>query len=71
MNVKPNANHQVYMQSLSRMTPGQRLMKAFELSERSKKLVLHGLKKRFPVKSEAELKTIYLERIALCHNRNH
>jgi hypothetical protein len=47
------------------------LKKAFELSAITKKLFLHGLKKRFPEKNEAEIKTIYLERIAQCHNRNY
>jgi hypothetical protein len=71
MNIKPQPNHQLYLQTLKRMTPEQRLMKAFELSDLTKKLFLYGLKKRFPEKSEAEIKAIYLERIALCHNRNY
>jgi hypothetical protein len=53
------------------MTPEQRLLKAFELSALSKKLFLHGLKKRFPEKSETEIKSIYLKQIAQCHNRNY
>ena len=71
MTFKEHPNHHLYLQTLKHMTPGQRLMKAFELSERSKKLFLHGLKKRFPDKNDAEIKTIYQERIALCHNRNY
>jgi hypothetical protein len=53
------------------MTPEQRLKKTFELSALTKNLFLHGLKKRFPEKNEAEIKIIYLERIAQCHNRNY
>jgi hypothetical protein len=68
---KENPNHRLYLQTLKHMTPEQRLLKAFELSALSKKLFLHGLKKRFPEKNEAEIKTIYLERIAQCHNRNY
>lgn len=71
MNIKTHPNHFVYLQTLKRMTPEQRLLKAFELSEFAKELFLHGLKKRFPEKTEAEIKAIYLERIALCHNRNY
>lgn len=68
---KEHPNHNIYLQTLKRITPEQRLTKAFELSAFAKKLFLHGLKKRFPEKSEAELKAIYLERISLCHNRNY
>ena len=68
---KEHPNHDLYLQTLKHMTPEQRLLKAFELSALSKKLFLHGLKKRFPEKNEAEIKTIYLERIAQCHNRNY
>ena len=71
MNIKPQPNHFIYLQMLQGMTPGERLQKAFELSDRSKKLFLQGLKMRFPEKSAVEIKAIYLERIALCHNRNY
>ncbi|CAN5577407.1 hypothetical protein BH10BAC5_BH10BAC5_14010 [soil metagenome] len=53
------------------MTSEQKLLKVFELSDMSKKLFLQGLKKRFPDRSDAEIKEIYLKRIALCHNRNY
>jgi hypothetical protein len=53
------------------MTPEQRLAKAFQLSTMSRQLFLQGLKSRFPLKTEAELKKIYLERIAKCYNRNY
>jgi hypothetical protein len=55
MNIKPDPNHQLYLQILSRMTPGERLRKAFELSEFTKKLFLSGLRKRFPEKTEKEI----------------
>ncbi|MBW7897181.1 MAG: hypothetical protein H3C25_00220 [Candidatus Brocadia sapporoensis] len=53
------------------MSPGQRLLKAFELSQFSRDLFLHGLRKRFPDLSEAEIKILYLERLNKCHNRNY
>jgi hypothetical protein len=71
MNIKPNPNHEVYMQSLKRMTPEQRLLKAVELSELTKKLFLHGLKKRFPQKNENEIMAIYIERVLLCNKHNY
>ena len=71
MQIKQNPNHKIYLQTLRRMTPEQRHQKAFELSSLTKNLFLHGLKKRFPDKTEAEIKAIYLERIAKCYNRNY
>ena len=71
MQMKKYPNHKIYLQTLKNMTPEQRLQKAFELSSLTKNLFLHGLKKRFSNKTEAEIKSIYLKRIAKCHNRNY
>lgn len=71
MQIKQSPNHKIYLQTLRSMTPEQRLQKAFELSSLTKNLFLHGLKRRFPGKTEAEIKAIYLERIAKCYNRNY
>ena len=71
MNVKPRPNHALYIETLRGMTPEQRLLKAFELSELAKQLFLQGLKKRFPEKTTEEIKIFYRERIALCHNQNY
>lgn len=71
MQIKQNPNHKIYLKTLKSMTPEQRLQKAFELSSLSKNLFMQGLKKRFPGKTEAEIKAIYLERIEKCHNRNY
>jgi hypothetical protein len=70
MNPKPRPNDQLYLQTLRRMTPEQRLLKAFELSAFARDLFLHGLRRRFPDVSEEELKRIYLERLEQCHKRN-
>jgi len=48
MNIKKRPNHKLYIQALRRMSPEQRLLKAFELSQFSRDLFLHGLHKRFP-----------------------
>jgi hypothetical protein len=71
MEQKPQPNKQQYLQILRRMTPEQRLAKALELSAMSKALFLQGLRSRFPEKNEAEIKKIYLERLAKCYNRNY
>lgn len=71
MDIKPEPNRKLYIEILRKMTPQQRLLKSFELTAMSKSLFLQGLKKRFPDKNEKEIKEIYLERIAKCHNRNY
>ena len=68
---KPRPNHEQYIRALRAMTPSQRAMKAFELSEMSRRLFRQGLRKRFPHLSEAEFHALYLKRLALCHNRNY
>ena len=70
-NFKLRPNHILYLQTLRKMTPAQRLAKAFELSAIAKELFMAGLQKRFATKDEADIKQIYLERIAKCHNRNY
>ena len=69
--MKHRPNHRIYLQALRRMTPGERLQKAFELSELCRMLFLHGLRRRFPDMPESELMGIYRERLSKCHNRNY
>ena len=71
MKIKKRPNQNIYIQTLRRMTPEKRLLKAFELSQFSKELFLHGLHKRFPDLSEDVIRKIYLDRIKKCHNRNY
>jgi hypothetical protein len=68
--MKPRPNQRVYLQALCRMTPDERLRKAFELSELCRKLFLHGLRRRFPDMPERDVMRIYRERLTKCHNRN-
>jgi len=63
MNIKKNPNHKIYIQVLRRMSPEQRLLKEFELSEFAKQLFIHGLHKRFPNLPDEEFKKILLERL--------
>ena len=70
-NIKPRPNHKLYIQTLRKMTPAQRLMKAFELSDFSKQLFIHGLRRRFPHLSPEEFAELLLQRLEKCHNRNY
>jgi len=71
MDIKPRPNHQIYLSILRRMTPEQRLLKALDLSEFSKRLFLSGLKQQFRDLSESEFKELALKRLKECHNRNY
>ncbi len=71
MNPKERPNHKIYIQTLRQMPPSQRLLKAFEMSEFTKRLFIHGLHRRFPDLPEDEFKKILMERLEKCHNRNY
>ena len=71
MDIKPRPNHRQHLEALRRMTPAQRLAKAFELSEFTRQLFYTGLRRRFPNASADELRRIALDRLAKCHNRNY
>jgi hypothetical protein len=63
MDPKPRPNHRLYLETLRSMTPEQRLLKAFELSEFSKALFTGGLRQRFPDATEEEFRQILLDRL--------
>lgn len=69
--IKPHANHKQYIHVLRDLTPEQRLTKAFELSEFTKQLFIHGLRQRFSTLSNQEFTQLVLQRLAKCHNRNY
>jgi hypothetical protein len=71
MDPKPRPNHKLYIRMLRRMTPGQRLAKAFDLSEFTRRLFADGLRKRFPDLSEDEFQELLRTRLEKCHNRNY
>jgi len=71
MDPKPRPNHRLYLEILRRMTPEQRLAKAFELTELAKAAFLYGLRRRFPGLSEQELRKLYRERLDKCRNLNY
>ena len=68
---KPRPNREAYLKVLRAMTPEERLKKAFEMSAFVKKLFKQGLRERFPQLSEDELHSLYLDRLAKCHNCNY
>ncbi len=68
--MKPQPNHRIYLETLRRMTPEERVAKAFELTEFARSLFREGLRRRFPDASEAELHALYLKRLQKCYNRN-
>ena len=68
---KEQPNHILYIRILRKMTPEQKLKKAFELSEMSKTLFIQGLHERFPDLNQEEFKKLLLERLSKCHNRNY
>jgi len=69
MDPKPRPNHPQYIQALRSMTPAQRLAKAFELTELGRRLFIDGLRHRHPGLPEGEIRRIYLEHMAKCHNK--
>jgi len=71
LNPKPHPNHRKYIQILRRLTPEQRLLKAFELTDLGKRLFMDGLRRRHPHLDAPHLRALYLERIARCHNRTY
>ena len=66
-----SGQHREYLISLKRMTPQQRLDKAFELSALAKANLKQALLTRFPEKSAAELHQLFLQRLERCRNRNY
>jgi len=69
MDIKPRPNHHLYIETLRSLTPEARLLKAFELTDMTRDLLLAGLRHRFPDASDDEIHRIYLERLDKCHNR--
>ena len=61
MAFKPQPNHSIYLDTLRRMSPQQRLTKALELSDNVRQLFRHGLRQRFPNLSEKDLQQLYSE----------
>ncbi len=68
---KPRLNRRIQNEVLARLTPGERLRQALELSEFTRELFRNGLRARFPDLPEADLTLLYRDRLEKCHNRNY
>lgn len=66
---KPRPNHRAYLQVLRAMSPDARVRKAFELSDMTRTLLVHGLRKRFPEKTESEIRELAHQRLEKCRSR--
>lgn len=66
----PSKAHKVYIECLRRMTPEERLKKAFEMKEFAVQLFTQGLRKVNPNLTEEEFQQLLRERLDKCHNRN-
>ncbi len=68
--LKPAPNRSLYMEALRRMTPEQRLAKAFELTEMSREALRAGIEQRWPDATQQRRQEMYLERLERCRSRN-
>lgn len=71
MEVKKRPNHQIYMQTLKKLTPEEKLNIVFGLSQLGRNLFFTGLQARYPDLPKEKVAEIYLQRIYKCHNRNY
>lgn len=69
--VLPKAFEDKYLEVLRRMTPEEKLLKAFDLHEFAMRCFADGLHTRFPDATDDEIKSIFLERVNKCHNRSY
>ena len=67
--MKVRQNHRVYVQILRRMTPEQRLQKAFELHEFGRELFRQGQRRRNPNLTAEELDALERKLEDRWHNR--
>jgi len=68
--LKTQPNRSIYVEALRRMTPEQRLAKAFELSDMTHEALWAGLVARHPEATSEELQALYVERLERCRRRN-
>jgi hypothetical protein len=68
--LKQQPNRVIYVEALRRMTPEQRLSKAFELSDMTHEALRVALSVRHPELEPERLHTLYVERLERCRRRN-
>ncbi|MCL2827051.1 MAG: hypothetical protein FWD72_06580 [Eggerthellaceae bacterium] len=69
--MKTYPNEQRYHDILRKMSPEEKLMKAFDLSDLANEAFKAGLRSRNPDMPENELERLYQEKLASCHNQNY
>ena len=69
--MKTYPNKQKYHQILKAMSPEEKVIKVFELSELSNEAFKTGLRNRYKEMSDEEFHQLYLERRSKCHNQNY
>lgn len=65
------AKNKKYDEILKKMSFEEKVLKMFELSDYSNKLLWFGLKNKYPEITEEKLKNKYFKRLLKCHNRNY
>jgi hypothetical protein len=68
-NLKAQPNRRIYVGVLRRMTPEERLSKAFELSDMTREALRAGLAQRYPDATPQELTAMVIERLDRCRRR--
>ena len=68
---KQQLNHRLYLEALDRMGPEKRLQKAFELSDMTRKLLMQGIRTRFPDATPEQLRDVLLTVLERCRNNNY
>lgn len=69
--IKPRPNHEAYLEALRRLTPGERMMKVFELNDFAREMFMAGLRHRHPGATEEELRLILIQQSEKWHNQNY
>lgn len=64
-------NRDIYIKVLKNMSYEEKLLKCFELSEYSKKLLIAGIKNKYPDINDNDLNNKFLEILNKCHNRKY
>ncbi len=64
-------DRRAYQEVLRKMSVSEKFNKVMELNEMTRSIFRQGLRKRFPEKSDKEIHSLFLERLARCHNSNY
>jgi hypothetical protein len=71
MDPKSQPQRQAYVSALRAMSSTQRVRIAFDLSNRTKRLLKHALRCAHPDLPEPDLHKLFLQHLERCHNQNY